>query len=151
VANYYNSLKTAKYAEDTFTVVSSPTYALSATVGGKDASRIVSVGGNLDITVKASCSTGGSSGGMVSDTNSTSNGLGVNVKLYRYQSGSITSSGTYTLVGTDTVFTSAVAALSSNANGVNWKPVIRENAAPGTYRLEFTYGDKTDYLDFIVQ
>jgi hypothetical protein len=33
----------------------------------------------------------------------------------------------------------------------NWTPTISEDAAKGTYRLEFTYGDKTDYLDFIVQ
>jgi hypothetical protein len=37
------------------------------------------------------------------------------------------------------------------STGTEWKPKVATNPTTGTYRLEFTYGDKTDYLDFIVQ
>jgi hypothetical protein len=54
----------------------------------------------------------------------------------------------------ETVFTSKESTISADSDGVQWKPVICEGAASGTYRLEFTYGekgDKKEYLDFIVQ
>jgi hypothetical protein len=127
------------------------------TAGGSGASRIVSDGDSLEIKVKASCISAENADGMASGTISTSNGTVVAVKLYQYQSGSrtatetSTSSGTYTPVSIGTVFTDAVSTVPANASGIDWKPVIREGAAPGTYRLEFTIGDKVEYLDFIVQ
>jgi hypothetical protein len=148
--HYYNSIDTTHDAKDTFTVVHAPTYALSVTAVGSGASQIVTAGGSLDIIVRASHISGGNSDGTTLGSDSILD-ESVAVKLYQYQSGS-TSSGTYTPVSTDTVFETAVSKVSANANdGVEWKPVIREGAAPGTYRLEFTIGDKVEYLDFIVQ
>jgi hypothetical protein len=163
VANYHNSLTTKLSAAAAFTVVQSPTYALSVTAVGNTASRVVSAGGSLDLTVKASRTVSGSSDGTTSGTGNAADKLDVAVALYRYQSGSSTSSGTgtasagstasgtYTLVGTGAVFTEAVSAVTASGSGVPWKPVIRQDAASGTYRLAFKIGDKTEYLDFIVQ
>jgi hypothetical protein len=153
VASYYNSLTTSLLSQTTFTVVPLPTYALSVTAGGVGASQIVSVGENLDITVKASRTAGGSSAGTTTGVGGTADEPDVTVTLYRYQSSS-TGNGTYTLVNMETVFTSKESTISADSDGVQWKPVICEGAASGTYRLEFTYGekgDKKEYLDFIVQ
>jgi hypothetical protein len=41
--------------------------------------------------------------------------------------------------------------IEASSTGSEWKQTVATNPTTGTYRLEFTYGDKTDYLDFIVQ
>jgi hypothetical protein len=145
-ANYYNNLPTTETAQDTFAVVASPTCALSVTAGGTGASRIVSVGESLDITVKASRTAGTSASGAVSDTDSTFRSSDVGVTLYQYQK----STGKYKRVDTATVFDSGASTVTAVSRGANWKPVIRKGAASGTYRLAFTYGDKCEYLDFMV-
>jgi hypothetical protein len=134
VASYYNNLATEKKADTTFTVVKAPTYALSVKANGTDASQIVSAGESLDITVKAK------NNGTASETN-------VAVELYQYQKGS----EKYTEMDFSTVFSSGRTTVTASDSGVEWKPVISESALPGTYRLQFTYGDKVEYLDFIVQ
>jgi hypothetical protein len=136
-ANYYNSIHTERNATTTtFTVVEAPTYALSVNANGDGASQIVSAGESLDITVRAR-----------RESTSASDEPNVGVALYQYQK----DSDKYTPVNASAVFTSGVSTLTASGEGVSWKPVISESAVSATYRLEFTYGDKTDYLDFIVQ
>jgi hypothetical protein len=155
-ANYHNSLTTKWQAETTFTVVASPTYALSVTAGDTDASRIVSAGNSLDITVKAVYASGGTSSGSTTGNKESGNGSttaesGVTVALYQYQKDSTgATAGSYKPMDTGTIFTAEVSTIAADSAGTSWKPIIRDGAAPGTYRLEFTYGDKKEYLDFIL-
>jgi hypothetical protein len=144
VASYYNSIDTGLRGSTSVSFASTgsaaSSYSLSATIpeeGMSTTNRILSDGGTLNALVKT---VGGSDNEQVS------------VKLYQYMAGK--SGGSYSRLNTSQVFKSIeteITPASADATDPNWTPVISDTAESGTYRLEFTYGDKTDYLDFIIQ
>ena len=52
----------------------------------------------------------------------------------------------YRKIDLGTVFTEAAGTIS----GSEWTPTIADTAPAGTYRLAFTYYDRTEYWDFIL-
>jgi hypothetical protein len=128
-ANYYNSLITTEKDSDEFTVIANPTYAINVTNSG---SSVLQRGDTLNISIQTKA------------TNVESNT--VNVNIYKYEGGD-----KYDLLsGLDTVFVTASSSITVNETAT-WTPTISDSAARGTYRLEFKYGDKVEYLDFIIK
>jgi hypothetical protein len=141
-AGYYNSIDTKRNKDLALTLPTtedSVRYNLSATINDGDdttANRLLSAGSTLDVLVRASVSGG--------DSNET-----VKVQLYEFTG---TDDFSYRKVANASqVFASMPSDIAASPIGSEWKPTVVANPTTGTYRLEFTYGDKTDYLDFIVQ
>jgi hypothetical protein len=142
-AGYYNSIYTGRNANLPLTLPKtedSVRYNLSATINDGDdttANRLLSAGSTLDVLVRASVSGG--------DSNET-----VKVQLYEFTG---TDDFSYRKVANASqVFENMPSDnIAASSEGSEWKPTVATNPTTGTYRLEFTYGDKTDYLDFIVQ
>ncbi|MCD8373064.1 MAG: hypothetical protein LUD27_07185 [Clostridia bacterium] len=137
-ASYYNyinwsSIWNSGSVTASYTIAENLTYALSvtATTGSTVNSQVLAAGETLDFTVKTACS----------DTN---NSEGVEVALMKKNGG-----GEYEAVTLDSLFTnSGDVAASTTGQGYSW--TISGSAAAGTYRLVFTYGDHTEYLNVIV-
>lgn len=67
----------------------------------------------------------------------------VQTEIYRYNGRSYEKiDWTLVLQGEQTI---------SAGQNKSWKPTVSENAEKGVYRLQFTYHDKTEYWDFMVE
>lgn len=133
---YYNSLP-INHADDSttavFTVKADPVYALQVTeTGAKAKNHLLTAGDILHFLITAKEEAG------AEDSSS------VDITLYQYDK----ASGTYKVTEMDQVLEKA----TSVAAGINqkWEPTVSENAAKGTYRLEFRYHNRTEYWDFMV-
>lgn len=133
---YYNSIKVSNNTDDQtsagFTVKADPVYALkvtenSASSGDRKKNHFISAGETFKFEVKAK-------GGESNDA--------VSIGLYQYNNGK------YKKVTLSTILEDN--AILKTGTG-NWTPKVQEGASKGTYRLEFTYHDKTEYWDFMVR
>ncbi len=142
VANYYNELKADQYtATVTFATAENPEYALSVNANAEDAiaemkAHEIEKGAELSLKIK------GQKGGLT-DPDGT-----VSVKVYQYKNRK------YALKAWSDLFAGTEEPISlkaGEAGEVTWNPKISETADAGTYRLEFTYQNKTEYWDLIVR
>lgn len=127
-AAYYNTLNTAYEAYITFELTEVPVYSLKVSAvndGNSDKTgQVVMSGETLNVDIMAS--------------NDKKVVVDVEVELLKKNG----TSG-YTEVAWNDVFAGQEDVSSSNS----WKV----NAGSGTYRLVFTYGDKEEYMNFIVK
>lgn len=130
VASYYNSISTSQKAEAVFNVIKTPEIALSVSGSGNKENTLLQPGESIQLAV--------SSTGQIKSQQK------VIVTLYQYQ----TNTKNYRKMQLDQIFETPTAELE--LGDAIWKTRIKEQAEPGTYRLEFQYGDKTEYWDFII-
>ena len=139
VANYYNELKADQYtAMVTFATAENPDYALSVNANAEDAeaemkAHEIEKGAELSLKIK------GRKGGQIDP-----NGI-ASVKVYQYENGE------YALKAWSDLFAETEESISLAEDEVIWNPKISKTADAGTYRLEFTYQNKTEYWDLIVR
>ena len=124
---YYNSL-CIKHDGDTndaaFTVAAKPSYSLQVTeTSGKSQNHLAAPGSQFTFTLETKSGTDP-----------------VTVELYQMNDAD------YRKIDLGTVFTEAAGTIS----GSEWTPTIADTAPAGTYRLAFTYYDRTEYWDFIL-
>ena len=134
-SGYYNSLSVRNTENDTapFSILKNPEYALKVEEknGTGIRNHFAKPGQSFQFAVTAI-------GGSDSDE--------VSVKLYSYQNGVYSSMElSEVLEGIPSLTTTA-----AGAEAGTWSPIVVQGAADGTYRLEFTYQDRTEYWDFIV-
>lgn len=67
------------------------------------------------------------------------------MKVYQYENGE------YALKAWSDLFAETEESISLAEDEVIWNPKISKTADAGTYRLEFTYQNKTEYWDLIVR
>lgn len=130
VASYYNSISTSQKAEAVFHVIKTPEIALSVSGSGNTENTLLQPGESIQLAV--------SSTGQIKSQQK------VIVTVYQYQK----STKNYRKMQLDQIFETPTAELEFG--DAIWKTRIKEQAEPGTYRLEFQYGDKTEYWDFII-
>ncbi|WP_418746427.1 beta strand repeat-containing protein [Frisingicoccus sp.] len=139
VANYYNELKADQYTDMiTFSTAENPDYALSVNANAEDAeaemkAHEIEKGAELSLKIK------GRKGGQTDP-----NGI-ASVKVYQYENGE------YALKAWSDLFAETEESISLAEDEVIWNPKISKTADAGTYRLEFTYQNKTEYWDLIVR
>lgn len=139
VANYYNELKADQYtATVAFATAENPDYALSVNANAEDANaemkaHEIEKGAKLSLKIK------GRKGGQIDP-----NGI-ASVKVYQYENGE------YALKAWSDLFAETEESISLAEDEVIWNPKISKTADAGTYRLEFTYQNKTEYWDLIVR
>lgn len=139
VANYYNELKADQYtATVAFVTTENPEYALSVNANAEDANaemkaHEIEKGAELSLKIK------GRKGGQIDP-----NGI-ASVKVYQYENGE------YALKAWSDLFAETEESISLAEDEVIWNPKISKTADAGTYRLEFTYQNKTEYWDLIVR
>ena len=139
VANYYNELKADQYtATVAFVTTENPEYALSVNANAGDANaemkaHEIEKGAELSLKIK------GRKGGQIDP-----NGI-ASVKVYQYENGE------YALKAWSDLFAETEESISLAEDEVIWNPKISKTADAGTYRLEFTYQNKTEYWDLIVR
>lgn len=139
VANYYNELKADQYTDTvTFSTAENPDYALSVNANAEDAeaemkAHEIEKGAELSLKIK------GQKGRQIDP-----NGI-ASVKVYQYENGE------YALKAWSDLFAETEESISLAEDEVIWNPKISKTADAGTYRLEFTYQNKTEYWDLIVR
>lgn len=110
----------------------SPEYALKAVETSSGKNHLVKAGDVLAFKVTAT------------STESTDTEK-VQVKLYQYENGVYkTTALNSVLNGQDEIRP------VTGPDNPNWTPEVATSATKGTYRLEFTYHNRTEYWDFIV-
>ena len=129
---YYNSIPVGNNQGDittsAFTIMQDPVYALKVIENSdRTKNHFAQTGESFAFAVTAS-------GGAVSDA--------VDVQLYRYEKKQ------YVPVSTSAVLQGAPNLQTAQSG--SWHPVVKDDAAKGTYRLAFTYHDKTEYWDFMI-
>lgn len=134
---YYNSITVTHEADKylaPFNVQANPKYTLKVAEGNGTGVRnhLAKSGQNFDFIVTANAENG------INDS--------VKVNLYRYHT-SGSEQGKYQKILLSSIFEGTPDLSEVNKK---WNPKVVQNAAPGTYRLEFQYGDKTEYWDFII-
>jgi hypothetical protein len=140
VAGYYNSLDTGKTDSTTFTVSASPTYALKVEIDNpnsdgtdtatQDSGKLLAKGDTLKLKI------------TTKSTNSGADTEQIAVNLYKYMG-----NDQYSLVQPYDDIT--ITPYDSGETITPWSQTVPNESA--TYRLEFTYNDKVEYLDFIVK
>ena len=125
-AAYYNELDTGMADQVKFTVAENPTFALRVL----QEEHLYAAGDVLSLTIDTR-------------SNLTGDAKAAAIRVFRYDK----ASRTYCLVELNDVFTDA----TENVMNHTWEAPIRTEAESGTYRLEFSYYDKTEYWDFIVK
>lgn len=140
---YYNSIKitTDESTHADFRIKADPTYALqvkehSAEKNVREKNHFAKAGESFDFTVTAMKESGTETGESAAESDA------VSVGLYRYDQGA------YTNVALDFVLDGTPDL--KNGQNQSWAPAVKSGAKEGTYRLEFTYHDKTEYWDFMV-
>ena len=140
---YYNSIKitTDESTHADFRIKADPTYALqvkehSAEKNVREKNHFAKAGETFDFTVTAMKESGTETGESAAESDA------VSVGLYRYDQGA------YTNVALDSVLDGTPDL--KNGQNQSWAPAVKSGAKEGTYRLEFTYHDKTEYWDFMV-
>lgn len=133
---YYNSVLVHDVSASSagFTVANAPVYALRVdeTRGEAVRNRLVHAGDSLNFLVTA----------YTDGANDADIATEVGISLYKL------ASGCYQPCTLADILSGSS---SVNAQGkLSWNPQILEGTANGTYRLAFTYKDKTEYWDFIV-
>ncbi len=124
VSSYYNLEDTTESVVCKFSAVDNPTHTLA--VDGTEQSHLLAGGQTLKLNIYTD-------GTMDSE---------LDIRLFRYNKGTMD----YSLCQWNGVFTQ-----KQEVSGTLWQQKISDNAIKGTYRLEFTYADKTEYWDFIVE
>ena len=134
---YYNSIQVKSHAGDidqaNFRIVPDPQYALkaeetSAAEKVREKNHLVHAGDAFSFAVTAK-------GGADTDS--------VQVQLYKYNGSS------YDKIDWNAVLDGEQAVQAGTDQ--KWTPAVSENAEKGVYRLEFTYHDKTEYWDFVIE
>ncbi len=126
-ADYYNLLSEYLSATVSYSILDNPIYAIS--VKPREDAQIISAGEVFTIDLKTSAE------GVDAQT--------VYVKLLKKNG------DTYTEIGWNKLFAGDVIS-SVQAGNKSYLWQTRETAEEGTYRIEFKYGDKTEYVNLII-
>ena len=131
VASYYNSISTSQKAEAEFMVKENLETALSISGTSDTENTLLQPGTSIQLAV--SCK---------GASNIQQN---VSVALYQYQH----DAKNYKKILLNQIFVDSKEEVAPETTP-NWVAKIKNQAEKGTYRLEFQYGDKVEYWDFII-
>lgn len=131
-ANYYDSFNTDVSGEASYQIIESPSYSLRVVSG--DAAQIYEPKDIVELRYTTDKS-----------VNAATERVKVTVNLKNR------GTGEYDQVDWQALFSTSAPGAMAEGNGVNLQWKIADNAAPGTYRLIFTYADHTEYVNIIVK
>ena len=138
-ASYYNDVDLRKSGDVSFLVKAESEYTLDVgnarVTGEEDQSHLFEKGETFSLEIRA-----------LEDEKPGTNDE-VSAVVYQFNK----ENQNYTCIDWQAVFVNADSNLMTLSDGIAmWQDSVSEEAVSGVYRLEFSYHDKTEYVDFIV-